>query len=197
MSWTCPGHVLDLSICPWFWLQLLFLRDTEWLDSCESHVQLKSHNLSHEQLDISKSQMCWTKCKYFVQQCLCTILECIEVAQLYCIVTYFMLTSMFWCCLQVAYVLSILCPAIWRPCPEMITHYWCNVQDMSRTCPGHVLDVSSKLSIWSFFGRAFEGHSQLRWFSTDFPPCFYIVEWAPIAQNWRGAMDKDWLCVHV
>ena len=33
---------------------------------------------------------------------------------------------------------------------------------MSRTCPGHVLDVSNKLSIWSFFGRALEGHCQLR-----------------------------------
>ena len=69
--------------------------------------------------------------------------------------------SMFWCCLHEAYVLSILCPVIWCPCPEMITHYWCNVQDMSRPCPGHVLDVSSKLSIWSFFGHALEGQCQL------------------------------------
>jgi len=72
-----------------------------------------------------------------------------------------MLISMFWCCLHIAYVLSILCPAVWCPCPEMITHYWCNVQDMSRPCPGHVLDVSSKLSIWSFFGHALEGQCQL------------------------------------
>jgi len=42
LSWECPRHSLDLSICPRFWLQLLFLKDTKWLDSCESHVQLKS-----------------------------------------------------------------------------------------------------------------------------------------------------------
>jgi len=162
MSWTCPGHVLDLSICPCFWLQPLFLKDTEWLDSCESHVQLKSHNLSHEQFDCTKSENYCTKCKYFVQQCLCTIPECIDVAQLHCIGTYFMLFCMFWCCLYLAYVLSILCPVIWCPCPEMITHYWCNVQDASRPCPGHVLDMSNKLSIWSFFGHALRGHLQLR-----------------------------------
>ena len=38
---------------------------------------------------------------------------------------------------------------------------------MSRPCPGHVLDVSSKLSIWSFFGHALEGQCQLRVVTDD------------------------------
>ena len=40
MSWTFPGYVLDLPICPWFWLQLLFLKDTEWLDRLHQKLKL-------------------------------------------------------------------------------------------------------------------------------------------------------------
>ena len=77
LSWECPGHALDLSICVLvFGFNCYSSRTLS--DSCESHVQLKSLNLSHEQLDSSKSEKYWTKCKYFVRQlCLCTILECI------------------------------------------------------------------------------------------------------------------------
>ena len=159
MSWTCPGLVhlslflASTAIPQGHWVTWLL-----WVPC----PKLKSHNLSHEQFDCTKSENYCTKCKYFVQQCLCTIPECIEVAQLHCIGTYFMLFCMFWCCLYLAYVLSTLCPVIWCPCPEMITHYWCNVQDASRPCPGHVLDMSKKLSIWSFFGHALRGHLQLR-----------------------------------
>ena len=143
-----------MSICPCFWLKLLFLKDTEWIDSCESHVQFESLNLSHEQFDRTKSENYCTKCKYFVQQCLCTILECIEVAQLPCIGTYFMLFCMFWCYLYLAHVLSILCPVIWCPCPEMITHYRCNVLDASR-CPGHVQQAVSLKLFWTCSRRTF------------------------------------------
>ena len=56
---------------------------------------------------------------------------------------------MFWCCLQVAYVLSILCPVVWCPCPEIITHYWCDVQDVSRPCPGRVQQAVNLELFWT------------------------------------------------
>jgi len=44
----------------------------------------------------------------------------------------------------------ILRPVIWCPCPKLIrTHYWCNVQDMSRPCPGRVQQAVDLELFWT------------------------------------------------
>ena len=138
MSRTCPGHVLDLSICPCFWLKLLFIKDTEWLESCESHVQLKSLNLSHEQLDSSKSEKYWNWTKDQMQ------IFCAAMSLYHSWMHLCSSTSLHWHLFHASlYVLMLLTWSICTVHPlscHMVSMSW-NDHSLLMQCPGHVQDT--------------------------------------------------------